>query len=147
MAERAVAGRGMRRANCFLDARPAVDKLAPVWNAALHATDLRKSQETPPPMNLIAASTSEVFAVIALIFAIATGIFWMVVGWRAMRAHERMAESHEALSRIASFLGAKYGQPDEEALHARRVAMRGPLPPARPEAPRNPLSPPNPDAF
>lgn len=99
-------------------------------------------------MNIIAVSdAAREIAVVALIFAIGTGIFWMVVGWRAMRAHERMAESHEALSKTASFLGAKYGQPDEEALRVRRDAMRGPLPPARPEAPRNPLSPPNPDAF
>ena len=76
VAERAVAGRGMRRANCFLDARPAVGKLAPVWNAALHATDLRKSQETPPPMNIIAVSdAAREIAVVALIFAIGTGIF------------------------------------------------------------------------
>ena len=31
------------------------------------------------------------FVVISFLLAIATSIFWMVVGWRAMRAHERIA--------------------------------------------------------
>jgi uncharacterized membrane protein len=34
-------------------------------------------------------------ATLALVFGICTGIFWMVVGWRAMRAHERIADASE----------------------------------------------------
>jgi uncharacterized membrane protein len=33
--------------------------------------------------------------------AVATAIFWMVVGWRAMRAHERLADaSEQAIQKI-----------------------------------------------
>jgi uncharacterized membrane protein len=32
-------------------------------------------------------------------FGIATTIFWMVVGWRAMRAHERIADAAEQAAR------------------------------------------------
>jgi uncharacterized membrane protein len=38
-------------------------------------------------------------ATLALLFAIITGIFWMVVGWRAMRAHERIADASEQAAR------------------------------------------------
>lgn len=38
---------------------------------------------------------------LGLIFGFFTTIFWMVVGWRAMRAHERLAEaSEEAASKM-----------------------------------------------
>jgi uncharacterized membrane protein len=33
------------------------------------------------------------FSALAVIVGVITTIFWMVVGWRAMRAHERIAES------------------------------------------------------
>ncbi len=40
-------------------------------------------------------------AVLAALFGIASAIFWMVVGWRAMRAHERIADvSEEAARRL-----------------------------------------------
>lgn len=32
-------------------------------------------------------------AVVTTIVAIVTAVFWMVVGWRAMRAHERIAQA------------------------------------------------------
>jgi uncharacterized membrane protein len=38
-------------------------------------------------------------AVLAAMAAIASAIFWMVVGWRAMRAHERIAEASEQAAR------------------------------------------------
>jgi hypothetical protein len=31
--------------------------------------------------------------------AIGTAIFWMVVGWRVMRAHERLADSADQVAR------------------------------------------------
>jgi uncharacterized membrane protein len=34
-------------------------------------------------------------AVLAAIAAVISAIFWMVVGWRAMRAHERIADATE----------------------------------------------------
>jgi uncharacterized membrane protein len=34
-------------------------------------------------------------AVLVALFGIASAIFWMVVGWRAMRAHERIADASE----------------------------------------------------
>jgi uncharacterized membrane protein len=38
-------------------------------------------------------STTFILAALSSIFAIVTAIFWMIVGWRAMRAHERIAET------------------------------------------------------
>jgi uncharacterized membrane protein len=42
---------------------------------------------------------NEDIVVLTLFFAIITGIFWMVVGWRAMRAHERLAAALEEAAR------------------------------------------------
>jgi hypothetical protein len=84
----------------------------------------------------LGASNAEVFTAVAILFAIVTGIFWMVVGWRAMRAHERLADSHEALSKIANFLGAKYGQPGDSASSSRLQSHQVPL--STPESPRIP---------
>ena len=36
--------------------------------------------------------------VLAVLWALAVTVFWMVVGWRAMRAHEHLAESVHRLS-------------------------------------------------
>jgi uncharacterized membrane protein len=44
---------------------------------------------------------AQAFAMLVGLAGIATAIFWMVVGWRAMRAHERIAEaSEQALRRF-----------------------------------------------
>jgi uncharacterized membrane protein len=37
--------------------------------------------------------------VLTLVSTVGVAIFWMVVGWRAMRAHEKLASAVEALSR------------------------------------------------
>ena len=37
--------------------------------------------------------------VMTLLFGLFSAIFWMVVGWRAMRAHEKLADSMERLAR------------------------------------------------
>jgi uncharacterized membrane protein len=37
--------------------------------------------------------------VLMALFGIASAIFWMVVGWRAMRAHERIADASEEAAR------------------------------------------------
>jgi hypothetical protein len=39
----------------------------------------------------------EIFAVISVISGVFVTIFWMVVGWRAMRAHEHLAATNQAL--------------------------------------------------
>lgn len=82
-------------------------------------------------MLTFAASDAELLLVISLI----TMVFWMVVGWRAMRAHEKIAESHEALAKAAGAFTARYAQPTAEEVRARRDAMRGPIPPPRAEPP------------
>jgi uncharacterized membrane protein len=46
-------------------------------------------------------------AVLALIFGIVTTILWLVIGWRAMRAHERVAEAHERLAESLGLLASK----------------------------------------
>jgi len=39
-------------------------------------------------------------AVLLALFGLASAIFWMVVGWRAMRAHERIADASEQTAGI-----------------------------------------------
>jgi hypothetical protein len=39
------------------------------------------------------------FAMLAVLWGFAVTIFWMVCIWRAMRAHEKLAESIERISR------------------------------------------------
>lgn len=39
------------------------------------------------------------FAVLAFLFSIFTTIIWFVIGWRAMRAHEKIADYIELMAR------------------------------------------------
>lgn len=39
------------------------------------------------------SGAATLLAVVTTIVAIVTAVFWMVVGWRAMRAHERIARA------------------------------------------------------
>ena len=49
-----------------------------------------------PPMNITSSNGFQGFlAVVTTAFAVATFIFWMIVAWRAMRAHERIATTLE----------------------------------------------------
>lgn len=43
-------------------------------------------------MTQLANSTGGALAVLVVLTGVATTIFWMVVGWRAMRAHEDIAD-------------------------------------------------------
>lgn len=49
-------------------------------------------------MNILASSTEEL-AFVTIVFGLFTTVFWMVVGWRAMKAHERLAAMSEVLVR------------------------------------------------
>ena len=40
----------------------------------------------------------EGFAVLAIIGGIVTTVFWLVIGWRAMCAHERIADALEHIA-------------------------------------------------
>jgi uncharacterized membrane protein len=40
-------------------------------------------------------------AALTILFTIASAVFWMVVGWRAMRAHERIADASEQTAGIS----------------------------------------------
>jgi len=42
--------------------------------------------------------TAGFFAILAVIVGILSAIFWMVIGWRAMRAHERLADAAEHIA-------------------------------------------------
>jgi len=47
-------------------------------------------------MNITSSNGFQGFlAVVTTAFAVATFIFWMIVAWRAMRAHERIATTLE----------------------------------------------------
>ena len=41
----------------------------------------------------------QALALIPVLIGVATAVFWMVVGWRAMRAHERLADAAERRAR------------------------------------------------
>lgn len=56
-------------------------------------------------MNIIALG--ETLAGFAILAAIFSAIFWMVVGWRAMRAHERIANAAEQAARTQRENAAK----------------------------------------
>ena len=47
----------------------------------------------------ISGGNAQGWAVLVALFGIASAIFWMVVGWRAMRAHERIADAAEQAAR------------------------------------------------
>ncbi len=51
-------------------------------------------------MNTLIASINAELAVGAVLFGFVSAIFWMVVGWRAMRAHERLADAAEYSARV-----------------------------------------------
>jgi uncharacterized membrane protein len=38
-------------------------------------------------------------ATLSVLIAFAFSLFWMVIGWRAMRAHERIADASELAAR------------------------------------------------
>jgi len=44
----------------------------------------------------------ELLALIAVALGILVTLFWMVVAWRAMRAHEKLVESVDRLSRATA---------------------------------------------
>ena len=47
----------------------------------------------------ITTNNVEGLATLLAFFGLATTIFWMYVGWRAMVAHERLAKATEDMSR------------------------------------------------
>ena len=55
----------------------------------------------------------EGFAVLAIIFGIVTTILWLVIGWRAMRAHERVADAHVRLAESLGFIASKFRAEDK----------------------------------
>jgi hypothetical protein len=51
--------------------------------------------------NSVGSAGLTVLAVLSGAFTLGMSLFWMWVGWRAMRAHERIAESLQAPERDA----------------------------------------------
>ncbi len=41
----------------------------------------------------------ERLTILAMLFGLITSIYWMIVGWRAMQAHEKVADSLEWIAR------------------------------------------------
>ncbi len=39
------------------------------------------------------------FAFLAWVFGFAVTVIWLIIGWRAMRAHEKLAEAAELTAR------------------------------------------------
>ena len=80
-------------------------------------------------MNFFAMSDAQAISILALSLSVLTGILWLIIGWRAMRAHERLANSQESLSRAVSFLAARFGQetpPEQAFVSADRQHPHGP---------------------
>ena len=50
-------------------------------------------------MNDPFSSSTGLMAFLGILIAIVTTVFWMVVGWRAMRAHERLADTVHEIGR------------------------------------------------
>jgi Flp pilus assembly protein TadB len=50
-------------------------------------------------VNTAGAMGGMAFVFLAIVWGIFVTIFWMVCGWRAMRAHERLANSVDQISR------------------------------------------------
>ena len=70
--------------------------IAAVRNAlGLHAIGKRISMQQDLDVGLLFGPG----VVLTLVSTVGVAIFWMVVGWRAMRAHEKLASAVEALSR------------------------------------------------
>ena len=44
-------------------------------------------------------SDAAVLAILLGLFGIVVSIFWMVVGWRAMKAHEKLSAAAEEIAR------------------------------------------------
>ena len=65
----------------------------------LYARNVKSKFPTVKNMNMTLNNVNS-FAALAALFAIASTIFWMVVGWRAMRAHERIADASEQAAKI-----------------------------------------------
>ena len=65
----------------------------PAWRGFSEGGGKRAINDTHK-MN-ISTSDAGLFAAVAVLAALFSAIFWMVVGWRAMRAHERIADSVE----------------------------------------------------
>lgn len=55
------------------------------------------------------------FAVIAGVFGLITTILWLIIGWRAMRAHEALAESTALLRSEVAKLGMGLAQNAQQA--------------------------------
>ena len=55
---------------------------------------------------MLSRADVHMLAVLGVLWALAVTVFWMAVGWRAMRAHERLAESVDRrLRHISQALG------------------------------------------
>jgi uncharacterized membrane protein len=50
-------------------------------------------------MTPMLAAAGGAIAILVGLAALVSAIFWMFVGWRAMRAHERLADTAEYLAR------------------------------------------------
>jgi uncharacterized membrane protein len=74
----------MSRAECL-----AIEKLYPTTLASFYSS-------TFPEMNF---SASGVFAYMSILFGFVVAIIWLRIGWRAMRAHERLADAADRATR------------------------------------------------
>jgi hypothetical protein len=54
--------------------------------------------------------------VLVILGAVASAIFWMVVGWRAMLAHERLARAADHLARRLHFEAQPILRGDDEEI-------------------------------
>ena len=54
---------------------------------------------------------AQLFMFIAALWTLVVTILWLVIGWRAMKAHERLAESHDEIRHaVRAFVKGKINQ-------------------------------------
>ena len=59
-----------------------------------------------PTFNMSGSGVGGFVAILLILWGLFVTLFWMVCAWRAMRAHEKLADSADELSRKEHFLEA-----------------------------------------
>ncbi len=59
-----------------------------------------------PTFNMSGGGLGACVAILTILWGLCVTLFWMVCAWRAMRAHEKLADSAEELFRKEHFLEA-----------------------------------------
>lgn len=76
-------------------------------------------------------------AVLSALFTLVVTILWLVIGWRAMRAHENIADNISVLSRQVGKIADSRGAESSEPASRRNAVDPSKLPRIREEEQRS----------